>query len=301
MRTFWSLFFCATMAAGTAYAQTPPAMPGMEHHHSHAESPEKLGRVSFPTSCAAGSQAGMERGVALLHSFGYTEAQRQFEEIVKNDPGCAMAHWGVAMTQYKELWSRPDASELKVGAEEMAKARSVAAAGKTTARDKGYIGALSAFFDPVDAEYQQRADAYVAKMNALHAAFPYDVEAAAFDALALIASTPQGDTSLTHEHAALAILVPLFAAHPEHPGWRTTSFTRATHRRWQRTGWARRRSMRGLRRLLRMRCTCRRTSLRGWVCGRRTSAQTWRQLRRRRRRRQRDSREAHTRCMRTSS
>ena len=33
------------------------AMPGMEHH-SQAESTEKLGRVSFPISCAAGLQAG---------------------------------------------------------------------------------------------------------------------------------------------------------------------------------------------------------------------------------------------------
>jgi hypothetical protein len=93
----------------------------------------------------------MERGVALRHSFGYTEAQRQFEAIVKDDSGCAMAHWGVAMTQYQELWSRPDAAALKVGAAEMAKARSIAAAGKITSREKGYSEALSAFFDPADA------------------------------------------------------------------------------------------------------------------------------------------------------
>ena len=85
------------MAAGGACAQSAPPMPGMQHHHSHAESTEKLGRVSFPTSCAAGSQAGIERGVALLHSFGYVEAQRQFDGIVKSDPGCAMAHWGIAL------------------------------------------------------------------------------------------------------------------------------------------------------------------------------------------------------------
>ena len=141
MRTLGSLFFCAafscvTMAAGTACSQTTPQTSGMEHHHNHAESTEKLGRVSFPTSCAAGSQAGMERGVALLHSFGYTEAQRQFE-IAKADPGCAMPHWGVAMTQYQELWSGPDAAQLKAGAEQMAKARAAAAAGKITPGEKG--------------------------------------------------------------------------------------------------------------------------------------------------------------------
>ncbi len=55
-------------------------------------------------------------------------------------------------------------------------------------------------------------------MNALHAMFPDDVEGAAFDALSMLASVPPGDTSLSHEHQALAILVPLFASHPDHPG-----------------------------------------------------------------------------------
>jgi hypothetical protein len=161
----------------------------------------------------------MERGVALLHSFGYTEAQMQFAAIAKDDPQCAMAHWGIAMTQFQELWGHPDAAGLKLGAEEMAKARALAAApAKITAREQGYIDALSAFFHPDATSFQARADAYEAKMNALHSAFPDDVEVAAFDALSMLAAVAPGDTSLSHEHAALAILVPLFAAHPEHPG-----------------------------------------------------------------------------------
>jgi tetratricopeptide (TPR) repeat protein len=193
----------------------------MEHHH-HSDAPassEKLGQVSFPTSCAAGSQEPMERGVALLHSFGYTEALLQFQAIAKDDPACAMAHWGIAMTQFQELWGHPEAPALKLGAEEMKTARALAVPpAATTPREKAYIDALSAFFDPADVSFQQRADAYEAKMNALHRDFPDDVEGAAFDALSMLASVAPDDTSLTHEHQALAILVPLFASHPEHPG-----------------------------------------------------------------------------------
>jgi tetratricopeptide (TPR) repeat protein len=157
--------------------------------------------------------------VALLHSFGYTEAQMQFEAIAKDDPACAIAHWGIAMTQFQELWGQPDAAGLKRGAEEMAKARSLAAPpAAITPRELAYISALSAFFDPAATSFQQRADAYESKMNALHAAFPGDVEGAAFDALSMLASIPPDDTSLKHEHAALAILIPLYASHPEHPG-----------------------------------------------------------------------------------
>jgi hypothetical protein len=62
-----------------------------------------------------------------LHSFGYTEARAQFEDIAREDPACAMAHWGVAMTQFKELWEPPDKQALALGAAEMAKARALAA------------------------------------------------------------------------------------------------------------------------------------------------------------------------------
>jgi tetratricopeptide (TPR) repeat protein len=202
---------CASLLTASAYAQS---MPGMEHHHSHPEEAEQLGHVSFPTSCAARWAAPMERGVALLHSFGYTEAQLQFTAIVQDDPSCAMAHWGIAMTQYKELWGHPTADELKLGAREMAHARALTA----TPRERAYIDALSAFFDEADALFQKRADAYAAGMDKLHHDYPDDVEGAAFSALATLASVAPDDTSLNKEHAALAILVPLFAAHPEHPG-----------------------------------------------------------------------------------
>ncbi|MBV8851867.1 MAG: hypothetical protein JOY91_00640 [Sinobacteraceae bacterium] len=55
-------------------------------------------------------------------------------------------------------------------------------------------------------------------MTALHANFPQDVEGGAFAALAILASEPPDDRSLSHEHRALSILQPLFLQHPEHPG-----------------------------------------------------------------------------------
>ena len=54
------------------------ALPGFalddEMHGHHHDPNEQLGKVSFPISCEPGSQAAFERGVALLHSFGYEEA-----------------------------------------------------------------------------------------------------------------------------------------------------------------------------------------------------------------------------------
>jgi hypothetical protein len=44
------------------------------HHHEDLTS-EQLGTVHFPVSCSASVQKPFERGVALLHSFWYEEAE----------------------------------------------------------------------------------------------------------------------------------------------------------------------------------------------------------------------------------
>ena len=202
----------------TASAQSLPGMD-MQHHHHDDASAEKLGEVHFPVSCKAGVKAPFERGIALLHSFGYTEAEDQFRTIAADDPACAMAHWGIAMSQYHELWGRPDEAAAKTGAEQMAKARELAAKSPVpTARELAYIHALDGFYTTLPQGFQKAADNYVASMATLHAAYPADIEGSAFYALALIAAVAPNDTSLTNERKALGILIPLFKAHPEHPG-----------------------------------------------------------------------------------
>ncbi len=189
-------------------------MQGMHHHH--APDGEKLGSVSFPVSCEAASKAPMERGVALLHSFGYEEAGQQFTELTKSDAKCAMAHWGVAMSGFHELWDHPDKSAMDSGWAEMQQAQTI---GGKTERERMYIAALSSFYDPAKGtDYQSRVDAYAAGMLALHQAYPADVEASAFYALSLLADVAPDDTSLTKERKALAVLVPLFEKNPDHPG-----------------------------------------------------------------------------------
>src|ERR1700722_18946592 len=80
-----------------------------------AATPERLGTVSFTVSCTSAVQAPFNRGIALLHDFWYEEAQRQFEEIAKSDPDCAMAHWGMAMSVFHQIWDRPDAATVAHG------------------------------------------------------------------------------------------------------------------------------------------------------------------------------------------
>jgi tetratricopeptide (TPR) repeat protein len=176
---------------------------------------ERLGTVDFPVSCSPSVAPAFNRGVALLHDFWYEEAQRQFEQIAKTDPQCAMAHWGAAMSVFHEIWDRPDESTVAFGKKQMQMAASHPA---KTAREGGYINALKGFFDSAGRDYSASITAYAAAMQKLYAANPQDTDAGAFYALSVLAAESPTDTSLTAEHRAMAVLVPLFKQHPDHPG-----------------------------------------------------------------------------------
>ncbi len=89
-----------------------PAVADEGHHHEDLTE-KQLGTVHFPVSCAEAVQKPFERGVALLHSFWYEEAEKEFADIAKDDPKCAMAQWGLAMSQWHQLWNHPDAATTR--------------------------------------------------------------------------------------------------------------------------------------------------------------------------------------------
>ena len=180
-----------------------------------AQMQERLGTVSFPVSCEAGIQPYFNRGVALLHDFWYDEAGKQFDRIVKSDPTCAMAHWGVAMSSFHQIWGRPDDEMMAVGLKEMQAAEALPVKSE---REKDYIAALGVFFKSGKEEYPARIAAYSDAMGKLYAKYPEDVDAGAFYALSLLADKRPDDASLAQERAAMVMLTPLYAKYPDNPG-----------------------------------------------------------------------------------
>jgi len=185
-----------------------------EGHHHEDLTAEQLGTVHFPVSSTAFSQKAFERGVALLHSFWYEEAEKEFVQISKDDPACAMAHWGVAMSLWHQLWDSPNAATIKRGMAELKKAQSMHPA---TDREREYISALGAFYRK-KGDHDERAKAYSQAMEGVYRRYPSDREAAAFYALSLLASEPDGDTTFANRKKAAAVLEILFKEEPNHPG-----------------------------------------------------------------------------------
>lgn len=187
-----------------------------DHHHEDLNEAQ-LGTVHFPVSCAASVEKPFERGVALLHSFWYEEAEKEFLDIAKDDPHCAMAHWGVAMSLWHQLWNEPDAKVIARGLNEVKTAEKLAQ--NASPREKAYIAAARAFYsDSEKLDHAARAKAYSDAMKKTYESYPDDHEAAAFYALSLLASEPHDDTTLANRKQAAAILEKLFAIEPDHPG-----------------------------------------------------------------------------------
>jgi tetratricopeptide (TPR) repeat protein len=179
--------------------------------------PDQLGKVNFPTSCTPEVQPTMEKALALLHSFQYTDSEQTFGDAAKQDPKCAIAYWGKAMARYHQLWDFPQVETLKQGLEDVQQAQKIGAA---TERERAYIAAAAAFYqDNPKLSHAERTGAYSAALAHLHAQWPQDVEAGAFYALSLVAlaNVEHVDDSANRKKA-IAILDPLFREHPDDPG-----------------------------------------------------------------------------------
>lgn len=191
------------------------AMQAGAHEHASHPAPEVLGAVVFPTSCAATVQPRFERALALLHSFAYTEAEKAFRKVAAADPRCAIAHWGVAMSLFHQLWDNPAPAELEKGAAELERARRL---GTASARELAFIDAAAVYFRNDGSPHATRAQAYEDAMADVEQRFPDDVEARIFHALALIADAPPTDRTHAKQKRAADMLEPLYRRYPQHPG-----------------------------------------------------------------------------------
>lgn len=185
------------------------------HDHHAGQTAAQLGTVRFPITCEKSVRPEFERGVAMLHSFWYEEAEKTFADVAGKDPNCAIAHWGSAMSLYHPLWGKTTDESLRRGREHMA----MAAKMKASSRERQYLSAIGAFYKDSDKlDHRTRFLAYQDAMKQLHQKYPADDEATIFYALALLETGKPTDAVLANHKKAGEILKTEFAKNPQHPG-----------------------------------------------------------------------------------
>ena len=179
---------------------------------------QQLGKVDFANSCSPAVQEMLQRGVAMVHSFWYTESEKTLRDVLAQDPSCAVATWGIASALMANplagIGSSKDQAERAQAA--LDQGRKV---GAKTQRERDYIEAVSAYYEdwanrPERVRQQNRARAY----EKLAATYPADDEAQIFYALYLAGTQSLADQSYKAYLGAAEILEKHFVKHPDHPG-----------------------------------------------------------------------------------
>src|SRR5712671_1152699 len=202
MRT--ALAISVALSTGLALAQ--PA---------HADD-TTLGKVNFETSCKPEAQKLFNQGMLYQHSFWYRASQRVFEDVLKADPECGIAYWGVALSLLWNPHAAPPAKNLAEGAAAITKGKSV---GAKTARERDYLDALGVMYaDYEKVDHRTRVQAYAKAMEQLAQRYPNDDEAQIHYALALNTSASPADKTYASQLKGAAILEPIAIRQPEHPG-----------------------------------------------------------------------------------
>jgi hypothetical protein len=124
-----------------------------------------------------------------------------------------LGYWGEAMAHNHPLWGDPQATE---------EARQVLNKShdtpQLTPRERAYLQAVKALYGPGEKDARDRA--YADAMEAIYRAYPDDMEAATFYALALLGTAVRSEepTALRTRMRAAAIALEVYHKMPNHPG-----------------------------------------------------------------------------------
>lgn len=209
-RFTWTLVIVLTANVLTARAHDDDAAP-------QGQPLERLGRVNFEVTCHSAAQKEFNRGMALFHSFWFDPAKKSFAKVLELDAQCGMAHWGIAFMSMGNPFAWPaNPNALKAAAAVAGEAQRV---GAKSPRERDYIKAMAVFFtDWENVDHRTRAVAWEKAMSQVAQRYPQDVEAQVLHALLLAATALPTDKTFANQIKAAAILEPLFAKYPDHPG-----------------------------------------------------------------------------------
>lgn len=209
----------AMVSTWTLWTTEAKAQVHEGHSDDHAgRGSAVLGKVSFENSGNADAQAPFHHGLALLHSFEYTDAGDAFREAQRADPDLAIAYWLEALTTEHPLWGEYDTERAHAILSRLGPTREARLARAATPRERMYGAAIEALF--TDDSVGPRLVAFADSVRSLAAMYPDDLEAVAFASITGLAAAqfkPASERSALID-AAIAGGERVFALNPQHPG-----------------------------------------------------------------------------------
>lgn len=208
----------AVIAAAAGSAFGPATMAQTHGHDSSAGS----GKVHFQVDCNESAQREFNTALAYFHSFdqvGKNRVTPALDRALAADSTCGMAHWLRALALLDNPFAWPGAISAKAKSDAVSALESARKTGLKSQRERDYVDALSVYFNDFDKQgHPARMNALVSAFEQLAARYPDDSEASVFYALFLSVNFDPSDKNYTNQLRAAAILEPLYAKQPQHPG-----------------------------------------------------------------------------------
>lgn len=182
-----------------AFAWASPVGAEAQNKGNETEVPaEKVGAPLFDnlgnhqhaiTTKSPETQRYFNQGLMLAYGFNHAEAIRSFKEAARLDPGCAMAHWGVAWALGPNI-NAPMSEEAGPQAwAALQKARELAP--EASEKEQAYINALSRRYAAQPPKDRAKLDlAFADAMREVAGRFPDDLDATTIFAEALMDTMP---------------------------------------------------------------------------------------------------------------
>ncbi len=149
------------------------------------------------TTSSAQAQVWFDRGLNWLYGFNHAEAIKCFGKAVESDPGCAMAHWGIAYAagpNYNLPWHRydPAGKQAALAASYDAMKAALAVIDKASPVEQALIRALPARYPQREAIDDQKHwdKAFTVEMRKLFKAHPDDLDLRSVFVEAIMNETP---------------------------------------------------------------------------------------------------------------
>src|SRR5712671_3911806 len=215
MSYFWSRASLQAIAVCCMTCALPFGAVAQHAHDDASVVQHGTGVVTFENSGAAAAQKDFLLGLAQLHNFQYDAAGAAFRRAQQLDAGFAMAYWGEAMTYNHAIWAQQDVRAGRGALAKLAGTPDARRSKAATAREQAYLNAVDILYG--EGEKYERDRRYALAMESLHAAYPNDIDATCFYALALLGTAHAGREVPTYMKSA-ALMQDVFERYPHHPG-----------------------------------------------------------------------------------
>jgi tetratricopeptide (TPR) repeat protein len=187
-----------------------PFFPGLGPYHRAVTTRSEIAQKYF------------DQGLAFLYSFDQDAALTSFEAAAVCDPDCAMAYWGIAMSEGAKV-DDPEAAAPRTMEAYKASREALKLAGDSSPVEQSLIKAVAQRFDILqETDPAAREQSYASAMRRAWQAFPDDPDVGALTAKAISAARSLDvcaapGQALPPSPEVVRSLETVLARHPDHP------------------------------------------------------------------------------------